>query len=430
MTAVVPDSVSPIGLDERTTSQRVAEGSSHRSILVGSVAEMGVSLVASALVARLLLPYGRGELGRWIYWAQIMGYVGALSINTALPQLVGARQLDRAAARRVASFLSLVTAPLIMLSAFALAKLASGSDPSQSAGRAGWWWTGLGFAPAFVVSAAAQGLLIADKRGGVMMLVRVLGRVVYVAAIAALMLFGEHRASVVAAANAATWIVTATSLYLVARPLGPAFDTKQVRVVLRRGLANYVTMILMVAIGCLDQGWVFTKMLNADAGLFATAIGVSQLLEVLSFAEISASTVAMSEPNNGWPGARRALLRTSGLAAAGYAAGYLLSPVLIPLIYGTAFTSSVPIFRILLAGSACYVVGRVAESALQCAGRSKLAWILQISRGSFLVLFMISFGARGGLHGVAWASSMASLVSSTIVVAVVLRTLRGRRATH
>src|SRR5262249_2129478 len=146
--------------------------------------------------------------------------------------------------------------------------------------------------------------------------------------------------------------------------------------------------LAIVAISCADQGWVFTRLPDSDAGFYAAAYGAAMTLDVIGFAEITASTVAMSDPERGWKHSKAALWRTAGLVGLGMLAAWVVAPFAIPLLYGSAFIPAVRTFQILVTGEAIYNIGRVAETALQSAGNPRTAWIFQGSRGIALIAFM------------------------------------------
>ena len=409
----------PPAPSSRSTDATRRIGRNHAIIVLGSVFENGLGLVGSVLTARMLLPAGRGQLGRWVYWGQLLVSLGALGILTAVPQLVGAGRLPERDARRLATAFGIVVAPLAGLAGLVFVAPALGASGALD----GWTCIALGFVPATLVAFAAQAVLIARDDLVTMMAVRVAGRAAYVVVLGALLATGETRPSAAALVLAGQAILIAGGLGGAARPASPSGLSSQLaREALRRGVSNHLPTVAVAAISLLDQGWVFSQLRDADAGFFATSLGAALLVDVLGFAEITASTVAMSDAQAGWRSRRTALSRTTVLGIAVLAVGYLLAPFVIPLVYGKAFTPAVPIFRVLLVGQVLYNLGRVAEAALQSAGRPQVAWLFQATRGAALFTFMGFFGRFAGPIGVATATAAASAAGALATLAAVQRT--------
>jgi len=358
-----------------------------------------------------------------MFWGQMAVSFCGMGIQSALPQLVGARAIAPELALRVAGGFVVGLALFGTVVAAALTPLVPRGMVSV-----GWYAIALAFVPATLGALVAQGLAMARERVVPMVLLRVGSRLVYTVAVAVLLAVGEQRTAVAAAAVAGHAILQVALLSAVAAPQRPRGALAAIRLTLRRGLSNHVPSLLLIGMSLVDQGWVFTHLADEDAGLYAIALGAAMTLDVIAAAETTASTVAMSDPKTGWRRAWTALGRTAVLAGAGALLAWALAPTLIPLVYGRAFTSAMPLFRLLVAGEALYNVGRVAEAVLQSRGAPRVAWAFQGVRGVALVISMVWFGAERGAVGVALAAGVANAVGALATLGAVLWVFRRTRS--
>lgn len=389
----------------------------HAASLAGVAAETGLSLVASVLVARLLLPEGRGQLGRWVYWSGVATGLATVGMTTAIPQLVGAKRVSAAEARGSLTLLAAAFVPIGVLSGYLFTELAC----PDSGPRAGWYWMLAATVPGGVLGALAGGVLVAVGRIKLLMATRAATAGARALAVAALLALGLREATPASLAFSISIGTTGVILAAAARPALPTRATfGSIRPLLARGGAIHAPALAGIALTVVNQGWVYSRLSSADAGLWAVAAGSAATLQVLSLAELTASTVGMSDIEHGWAAVRTALGRVTGLSALGLLAGVLVSPVALPLVYGAAYSPAVLPFCLLLLATAAENVGKVGQGALQSRGYPKVAWAVDGVRATILVVAMLTFGTQHGVPGVAAAtaaSQVAGLVTSLVLLA-------------
>jgi O-antigen/teichoic acid export membrane protein len=113
-----------------------------------------------------------------------------------------------------------------------------------------------------------------------------------------------------------------------------------------------------------------------------------------------------------------------GLAFAGLVAALVIlaAPLVIPLVFGQSFVAAVPIARIL-------AIGGVANFALQGACgrllRRRQPWMVVLSQGVGVAVFVIGIAIFRTIEGVAW-SSVLSFVTSLLVAQAALHLIDER----
>ena len=401
----------------------------HMGTLAWVIAENALGFVASAQVARMLKPEGRGELGRWLFLGQLVITVGTLGLNSALPQLLGAGRLTMGEVRRMANRFCLVFAPLAILAVLSLSGFSGGASGQRSSN--GWWWIVFLYVPSMLISTVFQGVLVAGGQVRWMMAIRVASRGCYVLGIIALFFVNARSVGLVALLLALTSIITTLAFILHASPASPLAARPGVFFdVLRRGFTNNVPTIMFAFISCINQGWVFMRFPDAEAGLFSTAYNTALILDFVGFTEIANSTVAMSNPITGQQSANVAFRRTGFLVGTALCFGYVLAPFAFPLVYGADFLPAVSTFRILLAGQAVYNLGRIAEAALQSSGFPKVSWMFQLAQGAGLGFYVLVLGVRNQRDVAIATASAAALATFVSVLSLlwVRRQFVGERA--
>jgi O-antigen/teichoic acid export membrane protein len=244
--------------------------------------------------------------------------------------------------------------------------------------------------------------------------------------VAALLALGIRDAASTALVYALSIGLCGLVLTLAARPALPSRSSaRAISPLVARGAAIHAPALAGIGLTVINQGWVYSQLPSGDAGIFAVAAGAAATLQVLSLAELTASTVAMSEAQTGWAGVGLALRRVAGLSAIGLLAGTVVAPLAVPLVYGPAFSPAVVPFCLLLLATTTENVARVGQAALQCRGFPKIAWVVDGVRAVVLLLGMVGFGVRGGVTGVCGATA-ASQIAGLIAALFLLYSARGR----
>lgn len=257
------------------------------------------------------------------------------------------------------------------------------------------------------------------------MVTRALAAAGRVGAIAALLIVGVRDATATAIAFALPMGAAGVTLLAATHPsLRPPARGALVTA-LGRGMAVHAPALAAIGLTMANQGWVYSRLPSDAGGLYAVAAGAAATLQVLSLAELTASTVPMAHPQSGWRAVRTALWRTSSWSVAGVVAGAVAAPIAVPLIYGAPYAPAVVPFCILLAANGAENVARVGQSALQSRGHPKTAWVIDVVRAATLGACMLGFAVRGGIAAVAWAT-LASQAAGAGVGLLLLRFARRR----
>jgi len=317
------------------------------------------NFASGVLVARLLLPMGRGELGQVVLWPTLIASLGGLSIGDAIIYFVAGRRSE--APRVIASAYALggiLSLALMICGYAALPYLMAGLNPEVER-TAGLYllFIPLGYASFYAVC-ALQGL----HRFELWNLLRVLVSCVYTVFAALLWLTDEISVmSFTAAALIANLSVFAVGMYLLRRvgalDLRPRLDlTKEL---LAYGAKLHVANMLALANQRIDQILVMRWLLSAQFGYYLVAIAINNsamtlviLLGSLLFPKVAAAESDAARAEAMGPYLRLALVLSLG----GGCLLFLLAPTIVTLIYGEAYhpaASAVQVFAIGTAPGAC-----------------------------------------------------------------------------
>ncbi|MBI4954898.1 MAG: hypothetical protein HY908_22945 [Myxococcales bacterium] len=371
--------------------------------------EAGLALLGSVLTARLLMPEGRGQLQRWVYWTGVITGVAGFGMITALPQLVGARRLSLDDARRMFTLLAVTLAPAAVLLGMLL--LTGTACPGEGS-DAGWYWMLALAVPGGVVGALGYGMLVAAGRVRALMVTRVAGTGLRVLGLGLLMVLLVRSVLFASVVIGVTSAAAGVALTVLVRPRIPRRDALQpLWPLLARGAAIHASTLVAIALTVVNQGWAYARLSDEDSGLFGVAAGAAATLQVISLAELTASTVAMSDTALGWGAVRRALRRSSMLSALGAVVAVAVAPFAVPLVFGTAFAGAVWPFCLLVAATAGENISKVSQAALQSRGYPKVAWVVDGARATSLVACMATFGIANGVVGVSLATAIAQGVA-------------------
>lgn len=398
--------------------QRSAKGGVP-TLTVGNVVAQSTRLLVSILVAQVLGPVGRGavalisvldEASTALLTAGIhiaAGYHAKLGLDSD-------RALVNAAFR--AGFLLL---PLSVTIALLVGVL--GLSELEPAAR--WLtvvligWTGLvnlpGMAAANILRAHWEFRRFAIYWGSFSSVT-----LIVVAIVAAL---GGLSVAWVAAAFAAGRLVAgaygvAATAWPTLRPyaqLGPLF---------RYGLKALPGSVGTLLNNKLDQLVLVPMVSLEDLGLYAVAAGTSFAPAVLSVSmALSAFAAVEQDADRGRQGSAATAIRrgilVSALAAAGVA---LVTPVLVPLIYGPAFAAAVVPTLILLGGSVAWGGQMVAAQSANALGKPSYSSIGEVTGVLVTVVGLVIFVPLYGIVGAA-VVSLAAYVTRLAVTLVLLR---------
>jgi O-antigen/teichoic acid export membrane protein len=370
-----------------------------------SLAASSVSLIISA---RALGPEGRGAVAAAVTWSLLFATIGYLSL--------GQVAIHRAAGKPVPEWLGSTLGALLAVTASvtilgwtvaAGIYLISGGD---AYGKVPVYALVLGFAtlPFLIWEQYGSALLSAVGKLSFYNRAEVVGRtlgVLLVILLVGVLAFGVAGA-LVALLVAQAVVAVAGSGYLVrlaGREL--VLQRSALRELLVGGAKLHLNAIgtflftnASVLIVQAIRGPAETGAFQAVVQLMTVGLLVPQAASLVLYGEI-----ARDGPDKAWRANRRVLFAMTGLMTVAVIAGYLLSPTLIPLIFGHAFDSAVPVFQILVFG----LIGQTFSAVMgpQWIGRG-LFWqasALTLATGVANVLSCILLVNAYGMKGAAYS---------------------------
>jgi O-antigen/teichoic acid export membrane protein len=309
------------------------------------------SMVATIITARFLGVQGRGMIAAATSWVALFVTFGHLSLSHVIVYLLGPAERERNLPRVAGSVLAItaVTALLGWIIAAGMA-LATGGAVFRHIPL-----------PALIVAFAGLPLLLWMENGNSLLVVigdlrrlniaQVIGTttsIVLVAVAVGVMKRGVTAA--LAAVLVSYVVVDGIGLARVMRAARPLSVSREVV----RALLGGGAKLHPGAIGTMLVTHASVVLLNqfrpvAEAGCFQLAmqLATAMLVVPMAVAIVAYAHVARDGADGAWPEHRRLVLQTTIYAAAAAVTGYVLAPVVVPLLAGRAFLPAVPLFRIL-----------------------------------------------------------------------------------
>ena len=388
----------------RGLSNRLA---GHRRALEGMLLlNAGAGIVASVVVARSVGPAGRGIVVTLTVWAQILGWLATLSLDKALVVLsTGNRPLITPA-----EGLKAVRTPLVGTSLLALG--ASVVLGYRFFGNA-WLTVGLAALALATIQAELIGAwFLATEQPRAYIGWRILQPALYLiilCGIAILMRATEASQRIVAMGlgASASMVIPVAIVSLIVRTSAER-KLRKIPALLRFAIAAHLGTILQYLNGRLDLLALSFLVPAADLGLYSVGSALGQLSVLTANAGVVRGITGESKTTD---------FMGLAMATAFAVVVILTSPFVIPLVYGGRFSEAIPIARIL-------AIGGIANYALQAASGRLLSrrqpWVVVVSQGVGVAVFVIGIALFRTLEGVAW-SSVASFIASAAIAHVALR---------
>lgn len=390
------------------------------ALTAGNGVALAARLLTSILVAQILGPVGRGavalmnvvdEVSTTLFTAGVpiaAGYHAKLGLDSD-------RALINAALRAGTLLLPLTVGVALLVGVVGLGSLEPGAR---------WLtvlligWTGLVNLP----SLTAANIVQAHRELRRLALYRVSFNGVTLVAVAFCAVLGDLSVAWVAAAFVLGRIATAAyGLTVTAWPssgpharLGPLF---------RYGLKATPGFVGTFLNNRLDQLIIAPMVGLGDLGLYAVAAGTSFTPAVLamSMAAGAFATVEKDADRGRQASAATAIRRgilVSAIAAAGLA---LVAPIVVPLLYGSAFAGAVGPTVILLGGSVAWGGQLVATQCANALGRPSYASIGEVTGVLLTVVGLVIFVPPYGITGAAVVSLAAYVVRLAVTLALLRR---------
>ncbi len=382
----------------------------------------GASLVcgmaASIITARVLGPAGRGVLALIVLTVGLVGWILPMSTDSGLMYHVARRRASVGAALTASLVIAFATGALGLLLLLGLSAALSGSA-LRGVPRGLLLLAGAGL---FCGTFATLGSAVVLGAGWVRerTLLSIAGAVLGLLLMAVLLL-GFHLGllGAVAAGLAAPVLVSVLLILWIGRRVGMGrrVDLSLIRSSAAFGLKMHPGLIAYWANLSLDR-LVVNYFLGAYAvGLYGVASGLGELLWQLPAAMAIALFPRAAGPASSTAQvAARAARQATALVAVAAVALALLSPVLIPALFGRAFSGARPALLALLPGVVFFTPGRVLSSYLIAQGRqSALTWSAGLGVTLTIGLDFLLI-PRWGITGASVASSVAYGCTSAVLV--------------
>jgi O-antigen/teichoic acid export membrane protein len=102
----------------------------------------------------------------------------------------------------------------------------------------------------------------------------------------------------------------------------------------------------------------------------------------------------------------------------------LLSPVLVPLIFGARFSPSIQVIWWILPGTIALALGKVMSADITARGRPEFNSLVAVTGGTSTVILDFFLIPRMGINGAAFASSITYLLEAILIAAVLKNLLK------
>ncbi|MBL8687764.1 MAG: oligosaccharide flippase family protein [Rhodospirillaceae bacterium] len=371
--------------------------------LLGTAATQAANLATAMIVARALLPEGRGDLQLVVLWPMLAAQIASLSLNEALLVLTASGSGDRRRSFAAGLWITLVLALLAAIVAgFWLAPSALALRPNdvKEAGRLCLWLVPATMLSTFFLD-ALRGRL--DHRGWTVL--RTVQALAYLAGTLVAWHLGSGLVGFALAFVASHGLALATSGLRLAALGGFAVevpDKAAAAPLVSLGLRLHTGFVIQVLGGRVDQIAIAILLDPASLGLYAAAmtlvLGLLQLAQSVSQAMFP-RVLALPER----PAKARQVRRTLALVLGGVAIAailmFALAEIVIRLLFGAAFAPAADLVRLLLIGIVPHASREVFMLALKVEGRPlAIGRAEAMSLGFFaglLALLVPRYGAVG-----------------------------------
>ncbi len=382
-----------------------------------------LNVATGVVLARQLGPSARGELAGVLLWPALLAAVGSLGLVEATTY--HAARGTEPVGKIVGTSLAIAAAQSLILVGIGLGLVpAVLSHYGPSAVHAAWLF--LGFIPLNLVTLYLMATLNGLHRFGSFNVLRL--QVIVGSAAGLLLLAVAHRLSprtAVFAYLGSNLVTAATAAALVGRvslsPIG--FDSSLARKLLVFGLKSHSANLSSLVNERLDQLVISAFLAPARLGLYVIAITLTSLTGLIggSVAMVAMPTLAgLPSARERSQAARRFVALTIAISALVTVPLILLTPTLIGLFFGSAFSGAADVARVLLVAAVILSTNRVLTAILTGIGRPLDAGIgetiaLAATLGGLAALLPVL-----GLVGAALASLLAYAVSGAWMVRRVL----------
>lgn len=394
---------------------------------LANVAITGAASLAGLLIARALGPTGRGQYAAVAAWFSIATLVGELGQPAALCYYVASDRLRGRDYVATARLLMLTTGTVAVVVGWFLAPVLSrGANVVTDAYRVTFVTCLFAFIGSSYVF-ALQARRIAPWN-----LARAIQPASYVSLVAMVAVVSHLSLMRVVVCLAASVMIQAAASYWLCRQMdlhAGVFDVRLTRPLVRYGASQLAANAPTTVNSRLDQVVLAGTTSYQNLGIYAVAVSVSSLaLPVVSaigyvlFPRIAARGIAASHALE-----RRALRASLILAACIMAILAVLSPWLLPVFFGHAFSRAAALVWVLAPGGVFLASSQVAGDLLRGRGQPLMIAIAQGVGAVLTVSLLLLLLPVLGVQGAAVASSTAYLATFLVLVLALRRPSARRR---
>jgi O-antigen/teichoic acid export membrane protein len=415
------------GAARPVTRPRRAPDLAVRSTFTTNVALAVLAAGTGILSARLLHPAGEGNLAAIQTWPLLLATLGMLGLDSALVYFI-ARQPEKARQfTSTAVVIGILSSLAMGAVAWFVLPFALRAQPLQVVSAARVF---LLIAVIYAVVGIPHGSLRASYSFTAWNLFRIAPGLAWLCILLTFLFLGHPNAIPLSRWYLVGCLVCGLPFLIVINrklqgPLKP--DARLAPEMLRFGIPSAITSIPLTINLQFDQMLIIAFLPARSLGLYAIAVawsgGVAPLLQALGtvlFPHVSAERDIDRQGH-----LLATALQSGALVAVATAVPFaLLAPFALPLVFGSAFSPSVPSALVLVPASAILSWSRIAEAGLQGLGRPT---IVMVAEAVAAVVTLATLPVLLHVYGI-FGAALASLIGySTIAIFAVLTI---RRLTH
>jgi O-antigen/teichoic acid export membrane protein len=384
---------------------------------------VGLAFLAAAtgvICARLLRPSGEGELAAIQTWPLLLGTLAMLGLDTALVYFISRHPERSRQLTSTAVLMGLLSALVLAAVAwFALPLVLRAQTPQIiSAARVFLLIGGI-----YALVGIPHGSLRGARSFTAWNLFRIVPGLSWLGILITFWSLGNHDAIPLSRWYLAASLLCGLPFLIVVNrklqgPLRPS--ARYAPEMLRYGLPSAVTSIPLTINLSFDQLLIIAFLPARELGLYVVAVswsgGVAPLLQALGtvlFPHVSAERDADQQGHL----VAKALQSGALLAAATSVPFMLLTPLALPLVFGSGFAPSIPSALVLVPAGAILAWARIAEAGLQGLGHPTVVLVAEAVGAVVTVAVLPILLHTDGIFGAAVASLLGY---STIAIFAVL----------
>lgn len=383
-----------------------------------------MSLGTSVLLARGLGPDGRGLLLALTFWPALLAALLNFSLNEAVAYHVAWRVDTPDEPRTIAASFQLVLAVALAASLVALIAIFVILPPKY---RDHLDLVML-YAVAFVLISQLEQFsrAVLQGRGAILTLnaARLVQPSFYLVLLSSFMAAGFLEVSTAMTAALGALLVSLAVGMTLVRPASFRFQAGPHRRIAATGWAFHKANILLYAASEFDKAIVLVFLTTTQAGLYAVALAISGIGSGVVLQSLGLMLMRDMAAANEMEGRRSVFVRSTRAAFAilvlgnGFAA--ILTPWLVPLLFGAKFAAAIPVTVLLLGMGVCNGGRKMIDRALRATHHTRIGMLGEATA----LVGVVVFGAIGALAGGLEGLALGMVVAQTIALVLVTQLAR------